>query len=206
MPRSMSPGERLPPDERRRGEADGGTRLVSSTQAAEIVQGAADSSANIIFGAVIDDALTAMEADIEATTHKLLDQLAGERRTDLIESFAAQLPVTVIADLLGVPAEERAPLLGWGDGAARLLDTGLGLRPSLDMLLSGASVLAGNEAVALLLFTPADIGQLHFTRNAPAAERKLLKKRRQHRAAGYRPGLKHRAAVDIAIRQSVIRH
>lgn len=72
--------------------------------------------------------VAAMEADVEATTHKLLDQLAGERRTDLIESFAAQLPVTVIADLLGVPAEERAPLLGWGDGAARLLDTGLGLR------------------------------------------------------------------------------
>lgn len=69
--------------------------------------------------------VAAMEPQIEATAHRLLDDLAGHDRVDLVETFASQLPVAVIADLLGVPESERPPLLGWGNSAALLLDAGL---------------------------------------------------------------------------------
>jgi cytochrome P450 len=69
-----------------------------------------------------------LEAGIEKTTRALLDAMEMEDRVDLVDRFAATLPVTVIADLLGVLPEERAPLLSWGNDAALLLDAGLPYR------------------------------------------------------------------------------
>jgi cytochrome P450 len=66
-----------------------------------------------------------MADGIEATAHRLLDRLAGRRGFDLVEEYAAPLPLTVIADLLGVPEAERGPLLDWGNAGAALLDAGL---------------------------------------------------------------------------------
>ncbi|WP_110208695.1 cytochrome P450 [Nocardioides daejeonensis] len=59
----------------------------------------------------------------------LLDQLerraaAGER-IDLIEDYCAQLPVTVIAEILGVPEQDRDRVLAFGAAAAPSLDLGL---------------------------------------------------------------------------------
>ena len=70
-----------------------------------------------------------MTAQIEATTRALLDELApGPDEIDLVEDFAARLPLAVIADLLGVPADDRGRLLEWGNEAAKQLDGGLGYR------------------------------------------------------------------------------
>jgi cytochrome P450 len=69
-----------------------------------------------------------MEGGVEKTTHALLDAMEVEDRVDLVDRFAASLPVAVIADLLGVLPEERAPLLSWGNDAALLLDAGLTYR------------------------------------------------------------------------------
>jgi len=57
--------------------------------------------------------------------HGLLDELAGRERFDLVEQYAARLPVTVIADLLGVPEADRGRLLALGNEAAVTLDPGL---------------------------------------------------------------------------------
>ena len=43
----------------------------------------------------------------------LLDGLADEPAPDVIEHFAAQIPVDVIGNLLAVPTAERGPLRGW---------------------------------------------------------------------------------------------
>jgi cytochrome P450 len=60
----------------------------------------------------------------------LLDDL--ERRADgpvdLVEAYCAVLPVTVIAEVLGVPEEERGRVLDFGSAAAPSLDLGLGFR------------------------------------------------------------------------------
>lgn len=70
-----------------------------------------------------------MTEEVEATTRRLLDEMAGTSgEIDLVEHFAARLPVAVIADLLGVPADDRGQLLGWGNEAAKQLDGGLGYR------------------------------------------------------------------------------
>ena len=50
-----------------------------------------------------------MEAGVEKTTHALLDAMEAEDRVDIVERFAATLPVAVIADLLGVLPEDERP-------------------------------------------------------------------------------------------------
>jgi cytochrome P450 len=74
-------------------------------------------------------AIAAFEPTIARTADALLDDL--ERRTgevDLVSTYAAQLPVLIIADLLGVPADRRDDFLRWGAAAAATLDPGLSLR------------------------------------------------------------------------------
>ncbi|TNM38530.1 cytochrome P450 [Nocardioides albidus] len=58
----------------------------------------------------------------------LLDELAGLDEFDLVDRYASQLPVTVIADLLGVPEDDRGRLLALGNEAAVTLDPGLSWR------------------------------------------------------------------------------
>jgi cytochrome P450 len=74
-------------------------------------------------------ATAAFEPMIAKTAAALLDDL--EQRdgpVDLVGGYAAQLPVLVIAELLGVPVERREDFLRWGAAAAATLDPGLPLR------------------------------------------------------------------------------
>jgi cytochrome P450 len=64
----------------------------------------------------------------EAIAHELLDALDPAAPADLIPSYCAQLPVTVIAEILGVPPEHRNRVLELGTHAAPSLDFGLGWR------------------------------------------------------------------------------
>ncbi|MCR6490126.1 cytochrome P450 [Amycolatopsis sp. OK19-0408] len=50
---------------------------------------------------------------VEEITADLLDELAGQDRVDLLPSFAAPLPITVICELLGVRAEDRTEFAAW---------------------------------------------------------------------------------------------
>lgn len=70
-------------------------------------------------------AVAAHTERIEQTAAELLDGLAGESGFDLVDRYAALLPVTVIADILGVPGAMREQFLQWGNAAALTLDPGL---------------------------------------------------------------------------------
>lgn len=50
---------------------------------------------------------------IEALAHELIDRFEGNRRIDLLSAFAAPLPITVIAEMLGVPVGMGPQLLDW---------------------------------------------------------------------------------------------
>jgi cytochrome P450 len=50
---------------------------------------------------------------IQRTADALLDGLVGRARADLIESYAAPLPMAVICDLLAIPPADRADFRGW---------------------------------------------------------------------------------------------
>ena len=58
----------------------------------------------------------------------LLDDLDPRRPVDLVEAYCAQLPVTVIAEILGVPERDQQRVLAFGTGAAPSLDLGLSWR------------------------------------------------------------------------------
>lgn len=50
---------------------------------------------------------------IEALTHEAIDSFESDGGTELIENFAAPIPVIVIAEMLGVPREMCDRLLDW---------------------------------------------------------------------------------------------
>ncbi len=60
--------------------------------------------------------------ELSSKVHTLCNTLADsllakpERRADLIEEFAQTIPVTVIADLLGIPEADRYQLVPWSKG------------------------------------------------------------------------------------------
>jgi len=58
-------------------------------------------------------ALKALQPRIEALVDRLLDAAAERGQIDLIEDFAAAIPVQLIGDMLGIPQDERGPLRDW---------------------------------------------------------------------------------------------
>jgi hypothetical protein len=67
----------------------------------------------ILMGALDQRAMARMEPGVRTLVHTLLDGLADRRAPDLIEHFAARIPVEVIGNLLDVPRAERGPLRDW---------------------------------------------------------------------------------------------
>src|SRR5262249_14685786 len=61
----------------------------------------------------------------EEIADELLSQLPRAGRVDPADRYCALLPVTVIAEILGVPASERERVLAFGAAAAPSLDLGL---------------------------------------------------------------------------------
>ncbi len=73
-------------------------------------------------------AVEAMRPQVQAVADDLLDALEGRDDVDLVEAYATLLPVTVIAQVLGVPADQREQVLRFGHAAAPSLDVALSLR------------------------------------------------------------------------------
>ena len=67
----------------------------------------------ILMGALNQRAIARMEAGLADLVDRLLDSLADEPAPDLIEHYAARIPVEVIGNLLAVPHAERGPLRDW---------------------------------------------------------------------------------------------
>ena len=58
-------------------------------------------------------ALAALQPRIEALVDRLLDQAQARGSFDLIEDFAAAIPIQLIGDLLGIPPSARGSLRKW---------------------------------------------------------------------------------------------
>ncbi len=69
--------------------------------------------------------VAALQPRIQRMVEELLDDLEGKDRIDLIESFAFPLPVTVIAEMLGVPPQDMDRFKDWSN------DISLTIEPSL---------------------------------------------------------------------------
>lgn len=83
-------------------------------------------------------ALGVLEPRFAALVDGLLDAAEARGKMDLIEDFAAALPVEIIGDLLGVPRADRGPLRGWS----------LVILGALEPVLTPEVERRGNQAVA----------------------------------------------------------
>jgi hypothetical protein len=83
-------------------------------------------------------ALKALQPRIERLVDRLLERAALLGRLDLIDDFAAAIPVQLIGDMLGVPGDERGPLRGWS----------LAILGALEPVLGEAQFSSGVKAVA----------------------------------------------------------
>jgi cytochrome P450 len=95
----------------------------------------------LIMGALSPRAIAEMEPDLNALVDRLLDALAAKRNidrsVDLIEDFAAAIPIQVIGNLLDVPMAERAPLRDWS----------LAILGALEPVIGPEAFARGNDAV-----------------------------------------------------------
>ncbi len=73
--------------------------------------------------------VAALRDGLEDTATALLDRLAGAQAgdgiVDIVETYCAQLPVSIISEMLGVPEPDRPRILQFGELAAPSLDFGL---------------------------------------------------------------------------------
>ncbi|HVN89028.1 MAG TPA: cytochrome P450 [Candidatus Binataceae bacterium] len=56
-----------------------------------------------------------LEEQVRSRTCAILDRLAGRRECEFISEVAAELPIQVLAELLGVPQEDRRRLFDWSN-------------------------------------------------------------------------------------------
>jgi hypothetical protein len=91
----------------------------------------------LIMGALSPRAIAEMEGDLIRLVDHLLDRIATKNEFDLINDFAAAIPIEVIGNLLGVPHEEREPLRDWS----------LAILGALEPVIGEAAFARGNKAV-----------------------------------------------------------
>ncbi|HEY7915628.1 MAG TPA: cytochrome P450 [Acidimicrobiales bacterium] len=101
-----------------------------------------------------------LRARTQEVVDELLDAAWDADRVDLLEAFAYPLPVRVICDLLGVPADDQDRFKDWSDALARGLDP--------DFLLTQAVIDARGEAV--LQFSQYFFELLAERRRAPGGD------------------------------------
>jgi cytochrome P450 len=91
----------------------------------------------IMMGALTPRAISAMEPGLIALVDGLLDRMAEKADVDLIEDFAAAIPIEVIGNLFVMPHEERGPLRDWS----------LAILGALEPTLTPEQQEVGNRAV-----------------------------------------------------------
>lgn len=96
----------------------------------------------LMLGAVNQRAIARMEPGVVDLVDGLLDAMAeraaGGEAVDLIDAFAAAIPVEVIGNLLSFPREDRGPLRAWS----------LAILAALEPVPTGEMLETGNRAVA----------------------------------------------------------
>jgi cytochrome P450 len=92
-------------------------------------------------GALSPRAIAGMEPDLIRLVDRLLDAIAAKSKVkgkvDLIDDFAAAIPIEVIGNLLDVPEDERDPLRDWS----------LAILGALEPVIGPDAFARGNKAV-----------------------------------------------------------
>jgi cytochrome P450 len=73
-----------------------------------------------------------LEPRIEQLTHQMLDDVIESGNMDMVDDLAYPLPVVVISEMLGIPAEDRAQFRVWSDEMVRSADNLFGDRKEME--------------------------------------------------------------------------
>ncbi len=92
----------------------------------------------IMMGALTRRAIDHVEASLTLLVHRLVNTIESKGGGDLIEDFAAAIPIEIIGNLLGIPNKEREPLRRWS----------LAILGALEPKLTPEQESAGNAAVS----------------------------------------------------------
>lgn len=95
----------------------------------------------LIMGALTRRAIADMEPGLVTLVDSLLDRIEAQGGGDLIEDFAAAIPVEIIGNLLGVPHADRGPLRDWS----------LAILGALEPVPTPEQHAAGNRSVTEML-------------------------------------------------------
>jgi cytochrome P450 len=95
----------------------------------------------LIMGALTRRAIGQMEAGLIMLVEGLLDRIESRGGGDLVEDFAAAIPVEIIGNLLGVPHGDRGPLREWS----------LAILGALEPKLTPQQEARGNRSVTEML-------------------------------------------------------
>ncbi|MEV6637000.1 cytochrome P450 [Actinoplanes sp. NPDC051470] len=112
-------------------------------------------------------AIAALTPAVRAITDRLLDDLARPGRHDLMAELAFPLPIAVISEMLGVPAEDRDDFARWSHilvaGAARRAElpaAQANLIAYIRALLAAKRELPATDVASLLIAPGGDDGSL----------------------------------------------
>ncbi len=132
---------------------------------------------HLIMGALSPRAIAGMEPDLVKLVDRLLDAMAAKGKVDLIDDFAAAIPIEVIGNLLDVPQDEREPLRDWS----------LAILGALEPVVSPEVFARGNTAVKDFLC---------LSRRAGGAAARQARQSRPRRADPADPGREQWRAAD----------
>jgi cytochrome P450 len=131
-------------------QAVGGSRTAGAAPAADLAAGigaaiskhmlAVDPPDHTRLRRLVSAAFTARRIEalrprIEQIATELLDAVEGRERGDLIDAFAFPLPIQVICELLGVPAEDRDDFREWSNAVVAGSQAGPKLAPALEAMV-----------------------------------------------------------------------
>lgn len=97
-------------------------------------------------------ALRAIEADLRRRAERIVDAALAKGECDFLTDVAAELPLQAVAQLLGVPQEDRHQLLLWADATLDHEDRALGestertQRAAAEMFAYGSALLERKRA------------------------------------------------------------
>ncbi len=108
--------------------------------------------------------LRALEERIAVMVRELIDGIDGDQAIDFVDTFAAPLPLLVIADMLGVPGADRARFKRWSDAIieAGTQPTAENMAQSVELLEYFGSVIAerrarpGDDLISVLVHSEID--------------------------------------------------
>ncbi|MFD5748580.1 cytochrome P450 [Streptomyces sp. NPDC127033] len=75
----------------------------------------------------------ALRPRVQEIADGLLDAVAADGRADLVDAYGFPLPITVICELLGVPAADREPFRAWSAQIVAVTDPEAGQRANREM-------------------------------------------------------------------------